>query len=109
VTPEEMRDAIEPVFRQVIAREGGRYPLVAPAGITPLIWYELLDVNAEDLPTHLANKAEGLAMAGVYYGCDTFGQIRVQDRPATSVKSAGGAVMRRPRAFIVHALGWRSN
>jgi hypothetical protein len=109
VTPDEMRDAIEAVYCQVITREGGRYQVALPEGITPLSWYELLDVNAEDLPTHLANKAEGLAMAGLYYGCDTYGQIRVQDRPAAQVKSAGGAVMRRPRAFIVHALGWRSN
>lgn len=104
-----MRDAIEAVYAEVIAREGGRYPFAVPADVTPMTWHELLNVTAEDMPAHLAAKAEGLAMAGLYYGCNTFAPVRVQDRPATAVKSHGGAMMRRPRQYIVRAIGWRSN
>lgn len=102
-----MRDAIESTFRAVIAREGGRYPSTVPEGVTPMAWHEMLTVTSEDLPAHLAAKAEGLAMVGVYYGCDTFAKVRVQDRPATQVRSGAGALNVRKRQFIVHALGWR--
>jgi hypothetical protein len=107
VTPDELRDAIEATYRSVVVREGGRYPSPVPDGVTPMAWHEVLNLAADDLPGHLASKAEGLAMAGVYYGCDTFARLRVQDRPEAQRRSSGGAMNVRKRQFIVHALGWR--
>lgn len=106
-----MRAEIEAAFVATIAKESppGAHPPVraglnGPAvGITPLAWSQVLKSDAD-----LAAVGEGLAMAGLYYGCTQFARLTVQDRPEVRVASQGGRgiTRKRPRAFVVHALGW---
>lgn len=109
MTAEQIRDVIQGVYGRVLYANGGRYPFDMPAGVTAMAWEEKLSLPDEGVTEYLEAKAEGLAMVGLYYGCDTFARIRVVDRAPASVKSGGGAVMRRPRALIAKAIGWRSN
>lgn len=103
MTLEEIRSAMESVFAATVQREGGHYAQTVPAGVTPMSWHE--EIKDE---TDLAARAEGMAMAGLFYGCEHFARIRVQDRATVRMKSQGGRGIerRRPRAVIVHALGW---
>jgi hypothetical protein len=115
VTPDEMRDAIEAQYRLRLPK-GSTLQAEVPAGITPADAHYSMDFTVQNLDedvfkeAHAAAAGEALAGLLVSAGCDTFKRsITFQDRPAAQVKSGGGALMVRKRAFIVHALGWRSN
>jgi hypothetical protein len=122
MTPDEMRAEIEAVYAAAIRRAAvpGAHPpiragLAGPAaGITPMSWTLSIPAQAETLTREEFrvqfgdHAGEELASQGLSYGCTQFARLTVQDRPAVKVASQGGrGVPRiRPRAFIVHALGW---
>lgn len=114
MTVEEMRAAISAHYEAFLRGYGVELAQV-PEGVTPLAWDLSIPFPARDLSpsTFDAQYAEpygkALAAVGVLeYGCASFAPIRVQDRPEAKVPSQGGRgiARKRPRAFVVHALGW---
>lgn len=95
---------MEPMFSAIVKADGAHYPADLPPDLTPLMWHE--PVNQD---TNLSARAEGMAMAGLYYGCNRFARISVVDRPKAEARGKGGqgVLRRRERQFIVYALGWR--
>jgi hypothetical protein len=103
LTAEEVRAAVETVYAATIRTEGGSYPINVPVGVTPLSWSEIVGPDED-----LAARAEGLAMAGLYYGCDEFAPLLVKERPAAQLRG-NTKTHKRPRALIVYALGWKGD
>jgi hypothetical protein len=122
LTVEEMRVEIERVYAAAIRRAvvPGEHPAIraglkGPAvGITPLSWHVGISEEAEAVtPEEFREKyaepaGQTLASEGLSYGCTQFAKLIIRDRPEVKVPSMGGRGLarKRPRVFIVHALGW---
>lgn len=114
MTVEDMRTAIS-VHYEAALREYGVELAQIPEGVTPLAWdlsipFPARDLSPSTFDTQYAEPyGKALAAVGVLeYGCTSFALLRVQDRPEVKVASQGGRgiARKRPRVFIVHALGW---
>lgn len=111
-----MRFEIESVYAAVLAvkKPSTRTGQDVPEGVTPLSWHLTIPAAAESLTREEFRQqfgdhaGEELASQGLSYGCTSFAKLRVRDREAVKVASQGGRGMdrRRPRVFIVDALGW---
>jgi len=101
VTVEEIRAAVESSFAATVSVEGGTYPSEVPADVTPKEWNETVKPD-----TDLVGLGEGLAMAGLYYGCDHFSPIRVYERGEARVQGHK-RTFKRDKAIVVYALGWK--
>jgi hypothetical protein len=108
-----MRDAIEDLYAPAIRAIGGYYPSDLPEGMTPQSWYVSMDAQAETVTAgdfdekYAQPAAAGLIQKAERLQLTHFASLSVQDRPAA--RHQGSArVHRRDRAFVVHALGWRT-
>lgn len=103
MTTEQIRFDMEAVYSAVLEQHGAKPKQEVPANVTPLAWHEVIKPD-----TDLGARAEGMAMAGLYYGCTHFARLRVQDRDEARVRGHM-KTHKRERALIVHALGWRTD
>lgn len=114
MTAEEMQTEIETVYAGRLGDRGGLTARVPPAGVTPLSWHLAIPAAAENLTRKQFrvqfgdHAGEELASVGLSHGCTQFARLTVQDREEVQVASQGGRGIprKRPRAFIVRAIGW---